>query len=53
MSKITFEKATFTHKETIFSQLAEPYVQEFWDHTQGHKDDILNFMGESRVDSAN
>ena len=43
--KITFEKATVTHKEIIFSWLVEPHVQEFWDNTQGHKDDILNFMG--------
>jgi len=43
-NKITFEKATFAHKEIIFSWLAEPHVQEFWDNTQGHKDDILNFM---------
>ena len=42
--KITFEKATTAHKEIIFSWLAEPHVQEFWDNTQGHKDDILNFM---------
>jgi len=42
---ITFEKATIAYKEIIFSWLAEPHVQEFWDNTQGHKDDILNFMG--------
>ena len=45
MNKITFEKATTTHKEIIFSWLAEPHVQKFWDNTQGHKDDILKFMG--------
>lgn len=43
-SNIKFEKATTAHKEIIFSWLAEPHVQEFWDNTQGHKDDILNFM---------
>ena len=42
--KITFEKATTAHKEIIFSWLAEPHIQEFWDNTQEHKDDILNFM---------
>jgi len=42
--KITFEKATIAYKEIIFSWLAEPHVQEFWDNTQDHKDDILNFM---------
>ena len=45
MNKIIFEKATTAHKEIIFSWLAEPHVHEFWDNTQGHKDDILNFMG--------
>lgn len=45
MNKITFEKATTAHKEIIFSWLEEPHVQEFWDNTQGHKDDILNFIG--------
>ncbi len=44
-SKITFEKATVDHKERIFSWLDEPHVQEFWDNTQSHRDDILNFMG--------
>lgn len=39
-----FEKANLTHINTIFSWLAEPYVQEFWDNTQNHKDDILNFI---------
>lgn len=28
----------------IFSWLQEPHLQEFWDTTQEHKDDILNFM---------
>lgn len=42
--KIHFEKADLNHKEAIFSWLSQPYIQEFWDNTQGHKDDILNFM---------
>ena len=44
-NKITFEKATTAYKEIIFSWLSEPHVQEFWDNTGEHKDDILNFMG--------
>ena len=28
----------------IFSWLNEPHIQEFWDNTQDHRDDILNFM---------
>lgn len=41
---IHFEKANMNHIDIIFGWLAEPYVQEFWDNTQGHKDDILNFV---------
>lgn len=41
---ITFEKATWAHKETIFDWLAEPHMQEFWDNSPEHKDDIINFM---------
>src|SRR5437870_2798085 len=44
LMKIHFEKANLKHKEAIFSWLSEPYIQEFWDNTQDHKDDILNFM---------
>lgn len=41
---IQFEKANLSHVKIIFDWLAEPYIQEFWDNTQGHKDDILNFV---------
>ena len=41
---IHFEKASISHIDIIFAWLAEPFVQEFWDNTQGHKDDILNFV---------
>ncbi|HAU0262634.1 TPA: acetyltransferase [Legionella pneumophila] len=41
---IHFEKANASHIDTIFGWLAQPYVQEFWDNTHGHKDDILNFI---------
>ena len=41
---ISFEKANLSHVDIIFGWLAEPFVQEFWDNTQGHKDDILNFV---------
>lgn len=43
-SKIRFEKAKISHKDIIFGWLNEPHVQEFWDNTQAHKDDIANFM---------
>lgn len=43
-SKITFTKAALVHKNTIFSWLDEPHVKEFWDNSQEHRDDILNFI---------
>ena len=42
--KINFRQATIEDKNTIFHWLSEPDVQEFWDNSQAHKDDILNFM---------
>ncbi|HAT7072932.1 TPA: GNAT family N-acetyltransferase [Legionella pneumophila] len=41
---INFEKANSSHVNIIFSWLKEPFVQEFWDNTQAHKDDIVNFI---------
>jgi len=41
---IHFEKASLKDKETIFSWLTEPYIKEFWDNSQEHKEDILNFI---------
>jgi RimJ/RimL family protein N-acetyltransferase len=41
---ITFKKANPTHQELIFSWLNEPHIIEFWDNSQAHKDDIINFI---------
>ncbi|WP_032113131.1 GNAT family N-acetyltransferase [Candidatus Paracaedibacter symbiosus] len=42
---IHFEKViSRAHQKTIFDWLAEPHLQEFWDNSQEHKDDILNFI---------
>lgn len=41
---IRFEKLEQKHLDIIFSWLKEPHVQEFWDNTQAHKDDIVNFV---------
>jgi predicted acetyltransferase/RimJ/RimL family protein N-acetyltransferase len=41
--KIKFEKVTGAHLDTIFSWLLQPHIMEFWDNTQAHKDDIVNF----------
>ena len=41
---IRFEEASAQHIDTIFAWLAEPHMLEFWDNSQEHKDDILNFI---------
>ena len=41
---LSFEKISPQHIDIIFAWLAEPFVREFWDNTQGHKNDILNFV---------
>lgn len=41
---IHFEKATIKHLDCIFKWLEEPHMKEFWDNSQEHKDDILNFI---------
>jgi hypothetical protein len=43
---IHFEKAALKHIDIIFSWLQEKHIQEFWDNSQNHKDDILNFIHE-------
>ncbi|MFN7038018.1 MAG: GNAT family N-acetyltransferase [Alphaproteobacteria bacterium] len=42
--KIHFEKVTSDHIDIIFSWLNQGFIKEFWDNTQGHKDDIINFV---------
>lgn len=41
---IQFEKASKSHETLIFNWLSEPHMMEFWDNTQEHKDDILNYI---------
>ncbi|MBY0501536.1 MAG: acetyltransferase [Alphaproteobacteria bacterium] len=48
MSDIHFEKADLSHKDTIFRWLDEPHIREFWDNSQEHKDDILNFINKQK-----
>ncbi len=43
-TKINFKKAAIEHQEIIFQWLDEPHMREFWDNTQEHRDDILNFI---------
>lgn len=41
---INFKKADSEHQTIIFKWLEEPHVKEFWDNSQAHKDDIVNFI---------
>ena len=41
---ISFKKANAAHIDIIFEWLLEPHMVEFWDNSQEHKDDILNFI---------
>lgn len=43
-SNISFEKANIRHKDIVFQWLDESYVQEFWDNSLEHRQDILSFM---------
>ncbi len=42
--RITFEKANTKHIDTIFNWLQEPHIIEYWDNSQEHREDILNFI---------
>ncbi|MCH9620887.1 MAG: Aminoglycoside N(6')-acetyltransferase type 1 [Chlamydiia bacterium] len=44
MTTFTFKKASISHKDLIFSWLAKPHIQEFWDNSSEHKEDILIFL---------
>lgn len=42
-NRISFLKVGLRDLELVASWLDEPYVKEFWDNSQAHKDDIENF----------
>lgn len=44
LEQVHFAKASHSHIDTIFGWLAEPHMMEFWDNSQEHKDDIINFI---------
>jgi RimJ/RimL family protein N-acetyltransferase len=44
LNQIHFEKATSKHQPIIFHWLDLPHMKEFWDNSQAHRDDILNFI---------
>ena len=43
-SEIHFQKAGVEHQDIIFQWLEESHMKEFWDNSQEHRDDILNFI---------
>jgi RimJ/RimL family protein N-acetyltransferase len=50
--KTIFEKLGPRHTGAVFRWLDEPRVQEFWDNTQAHRDDILLFAEGRKKPSA-
>ena len=52
MYNITFKKANKDHQAIIFLWLNSPHIIEFWDNSQEHKDDIINFIN-GRKESSN
>lgn len=50
-SNITFRKAQLPDKDMIFAWLDTPHMQEFWDNSQAHRDDIMNFMQGRKIPS--
>ncbi len=52
MEKIRFERVLKLHQKVIFEWLKEPHILEFWDTSQAHKDDILNFIEGRKVPSS-
>lgn len=42
--EIIFRQAMMADKELIFSWMSEPYVQEFWDNSQEHWDNVLHYL---------
>lgn len=52
MPHIQFEKATEKYQQAIFEWLEEQHMKEFWDNSQAHKDDILNFINGRKTPSS-
>lgn len=51
MSEIIFNKANLSHQDIILSWLEESHIKEFWDSSQAHKDDIINFIAGRKTPS--
>ncbi len=42
--QLEFQKATLRYEQTVLEWLSEPHIQEFWDNSPEHRQDILIFM---------
>ncbi len=51
-NNITFKKANKDNQDEIFLWLNSPHMMEFWDNSQEHKDDVINFIN-GRVEPSN
>jgi RimJ/RimL family protein N-acetyltransferase len=51
MHNITFNLAKLSDKKMIFEWLNSKHMQEFWDNSQNHRDDIIIFMN-GRIQSS-
>ena len=49
--KIDFEKVSLQHIDIIFDWLNQDFIKEFWDNTQDHKNDIINFVQGRKISS--
>lgn len=47
-SKLTFKKAILGQRDLIFSWLKKSHVQEFWDNSQEHKNNVLAYLAGSK-----
>jgi RimJ/RimL family protein N-acetyltransferase len=43
-TKIHFEKLASKHVNIVFDWLTQDFIMEFWDNSQPHQNDILNFV---------
>ena len=51
-NNISFEKVSKDHQDVIFSWLNSEHMMEFWDNSQEHKSDMINFIN-GRVEPSN
>lgn len=48
----TFRRLNLEDVQTIFMWLDEAHIQEFWDNSKNHRDDIMHFAEGRKTQSA-